>query len=287
MQTQDHLWAIILAGGDGRRLKTFRVAESEIAVPKQYRLFDGQESMLQWTVRRAEAIVPRHRVVAIVAREHDSWWPGQLGSLEMNHVVIQSRNRGTAAGNLLPLLLVLKRDPEAVVVILPSDHYVENEASLLETICHATKVARYDQTGVVLVGIDVTQGATDYDWIVPGSAFREEPDLPTLQELRHEGALVNSLILAARGRALLELYLEAKPGLVEPFCPPGKGCAFELEEMQAIYDKLPTCDFSREILERSPDRLLVHEAPSGYGWSDLGTPARMRRFLERRQAAAA
>jgi mannose-1-phosphate guanylyltransferase len=254
--------------------------------------------MLRWTVRRAAALVPKERVVCIVAQGHQSWWQSQLSDLPAGNIVVQPRNKGTAVGILLPLLTVLQRDPSAAVLVLPSDHSVENEELLLEVLRNASRLAQADSQRVVLVGVDATQDATDYGWIVPGiaaaypmvrgvSKFCEKPDLFTTQRLRRRGALVNSLIMAASGRALLNLFSEAVPGLVEQVAFHKQGRAGSPAEIQRIYDGLSFHDFSREVLERSTEHLLVYPAPTACGWSDLGTPRRMSRFLDRHQAAAA
>jgi len=211
--------------------------------------------------------------------------------------VIQPQNKGTAAGILLPLLSVLERDPAACILVLPSDHYVDNEDLMMGALRRAFAVAQANTQQVILVGMDATQDAADYGWIVPGTptaipgmrsvvTFCEKPDQPTMQQLRRRGALVNSLIMVACGRALLHLLSEAIPGLVKRFARLGHKTS-ALGEIQRIYAELPSYDFSRTVLEQSPEHLWVCSAPHACGWSDLGTPARMGRFLERCQATAA
>jgi len=175
---------------------------------------------------------------------------------------------------------------------------VDNEELLLEALRRAAGLAQANAQRVILVGMDATLDVADYGWIVPGipiadpamrsvSSFCEKPDLPTAQRLRRRGALVNSLIMVASGRALLHLFSEATPRLVERFALHRHEKAGMSQDTQRIYDELASYDFSREVLERSPENLLVYPAPPACGWSDLGTPARMSRLLERQQAAAA
>jgi mannose-1-phosphate guanylyltransferase len=298
MRALQHQWAIVLAGGEGKRLASFGMGASGCSIPKQYRTLAGDKSMLQWTVERARALVPVDRIVCIVAPEHRRWWQSELACLPANNVVIQPENKGTAAGVLLPLLSILERDPEAGILVLPSDHHVEDEGLMLEVLHQACRLAQTHAQRVILIGMEATPDAADYGWIVPGVpiadptlrrviTFCEKPDPSTSRRLRYLGALVNSLIVAASGRALLALLAEAIPEIVERFAIHSCEKASVLRETQTLYDGMASSDFSREVLERRPEQLLVYPAPSACGWSDLGTPARMGRFLELHQASAA
>lgn len=298
MQFPDRQWAIILAAGEGKRLESFRVGETERPIPKQFRSLDGQGSMLEWTIQRAVALVPMERIVCIVAEEHRCWWQSQLHDLPATNIVVQPSNKGTAAGILLPLFTVLKRDRLASVLILPSDHFVDDEKELGGALREAYRLARVNDRKVVLIGIEAGADVADYGWILPRTAadaavtngvlaFSEKPDPVTARRLQGQGALVNSLIMAATGMALLKLFTEAVPALVSQFFCQWLADDGGLSHTRQLYAELSPCDFSREVLERKPESLLVHPAPSSCGWIDLGTPARMSRFLDRYQASAA
>lgn len=298
MQSLDHFWAVILAAGRGKRLESFRVAEGESPVPKQFRSFIGCESMLRWTIRRAEALVPKKRILCVVTEEHRCWWQTQLEDLLADNVVVQPGDKGTAVGILLPLFTVLERDPLASVLVLPSDHFVDNEEQLGRALRHACGLAQTAGQRVVLIGVEAGRDIADYGWIVPGdsiaspilksvSAFSEKPDLSNARRLQQRGALVNSLILAATGRALLHLFSDAVPELVGQFSRQWHHGVGKLSNSRRVYDGLSSYDFSHDVLERQPESLLVYPAPSTCGWVDLGTPARMNEFLGRHHATAA
>ena len=93
-------------------------------------------------VQRARRLVPRERVCAIVALQHERHWRGLLRSLPARNVIIQPRNCGTANGVLLGLLRILERDPLAHIMFLPADHYVHNELSLADSIRTPAMFAR-------------------------------------------------------------------------------------------------------------------------------------------------
>src|SRR5262245_33382827 len=122
-------WAIVLAAGEGTRLRELTTREG-VPTPKQFCSLRGGRSLLGDALARATRVVPRKRVIVIVAEEHRPYWSTDLRGLPAENVIVQPRNRGTAPGILLPLLTVLERDPGARVAILPSDHFVEREPVL-------------------------------------------------------------------------------------------------------------------------------------------------------------
>lgn len=287
-------WAILLAAGEGSRVRSFTMDAEGVSVPKQFYAVAGDESMLTWTLRRAARVVTSERIVTIVAAQHEHFWRSQLVEYEAQNVVVQPANRGTAPGILLPALEVLARDPQATLVIMPTDHFVAREG-VVEAALHAALDAAQHH-GVVLLGMEPTDHDEDYGWIVPGrpvldagcaapvARFVEKPERKIAEELHRAGALLNSMIIVARGTELLALYRRTVPWLLdelERVRRSGKPLAVEIKRLYAL---LPHCDFSREVLERGAETLSVIRVPD-CGWSDLGVPARLTSFVERRVVA--
>ena len=96
------------------------------------------------------------------------------------------------------------------------------------------------------------------------------------------GALWNSLIFAVSGRGLLRLYLQAVPRLVEAYLWKMPESHWPREVLEVCFASLPFTDFSRHILERSVPHLRVVPV-HGSGWTDLGTPYRLERWLHRQR----
>ena len=287
MLTTDHLWAILLAAGDGVRVRSHTIDRQGQSVPKQYFAHDGCHSMLRWAVNRAAQRVSKRQIVAVVARQHQRWWDKELPDLAPENILVQPRNKGTAAGLLFPLLDILYRDPQAKILVLPSDHHVDDEARLSLVIGDAIQAIEDTPEKVVLVGMTPEDPDTDYGWIVPDgppksairqvAAFVEKPDRATAQAIMDQGGLLNSLILVAAGRTLLHLYDLAAPDLVGSFISWPGWAQDRVSGLDELYTRLPTYDFSKQLLERSVEALAVIES-STCGWSDLGTPKRLQRY---------
>jgi mannose-1-phosphate guanylyltransferase len=285
MSATGHLWSILLAAGDGKRVQPLTGEVDGVPVPKQFYRPGGKESMLRWTISRAADLVPVQHIVPVVASQHRRWWESELTDIPGSNVIVQPRNRGTGAGILLPLLHVRRLDPMARVLILPTDHYVEDEGRLRKAIVDAMDEAHRNHDRIVLVGTDPSENDTECGWIVPRgntaevpasrvAAFVEKPGYETSRRLAHRGAVVNTLIMVATADAMLKLFERAVPRLVEQF-------ASWSETRQAgvdgLYRIVPNVDFSHEVLESSCDLLSVVRAV-GCGWMDLGTPARLSTF---------
>ncbi len=247
--------------------------------------------MLRWALERACSVVPREHVLIVVAEQHRRFWEPELSDFPLDNIVVQPRNRGTGAGLLLPLLRLWRdRDTLARVLVLASDHYVEDEQTLRESLDMALNV-RGRRAGLLLL-LGMTPSGLDHDfgWIVPASRasggirrvahFAEKPGLEGARVLMRRGALVNSLILVAPAALILRLYQETLPGILGALldCP---GDAVGREHLAQIYESISPSDFSRHVLSRSVRHLSVVRVP-GCGWSDLGTPDRLRRFGFRR-----
>jgi len=256
-----------------------------VAVPKQFCSLLGSSSLLQSAIARAERLVPRERVVVVVAREHSAWWRSQLSHLPATNVVVQPRNRGTGPGLLLPLARILAQDADAAVLVLPSDHHVADEAQLAAAAAAALGSVADGAAGILLVGVPAEAPVPDLGWIVPASceqlarvaAFVEKPDPAHAQRLFAAGALWNTFIFAARARTLRAQIGRAVPGVAEEI---RDALLLGGDALHRLYDVMPGFDFSTRVLQRSTEELRLLRAPA-CGWTDLGTPERVAQCLAR------
>ena len=280
-------WSIVLAGGSGTRLSCLTADADGEAVPKQFCSLDGGATLIEQTIRRATRIIDRERVTAVVSPAHRRYWAASLKCLPADNLVVQPRNRGTAIGILLPVLRIAARDPQARILILPSDHYVANEPALEHTMRSALEDIRRHPIGVALLGIEADEPDSELGYIVaqpavgtrlrPIHRFIEKPDIAEACRLVREGALWNSFIVVCRARSLIELIAHHCPDVVQMFDTVGIHNEARLRE---IYQALPEVDFSRDVATGQEHRLTVMAAPR-CGWSDLGTPHRLAQTLAR------
>jgi mannose-1-phosphate guanylyltransferase len=293
MRSDENTWAVILAAGEGSRLRSLTTTPLGTPIPKQFCSLRDGASLLHEALDRAEALTSTPHICAVVAAQHAHWWRPQLGSLPWKNIIVQPLNRGTANGVLLPLLSLLERDPHARVALLPADHHVCAEPVLARALRHAVDAVRESPEDVVLLGLEPEEADPQLGYIVPGDTdsrgmrpvlqFVEKPPLEETHELMQRGALWNAFIVVSSAQALLALFTRRVPELVQAMQAAVRQDLASNGAMRAIarlYGHLPTLDFSRDILAGQASCLRVLPVPS-CGWSDLGTPERVARALLR------
>ena len=284
-------WAILLAAGAGTRLSRLTRDAAGAPVPKQFCSLDGQRTLLEWALERAASVVERQRITAVVAPDHRHHWLPLLGGLPPDNVVVQPLNRGTAIGMLLPALCIAARDPEARLLILPTDHHVSDEDVLARAMRGALDDIQTDPAGVALLGIEADEPDPDLGYIVPHAMdhprlrrvrlFAEKPRVDDARRLIRDGALWNSFILACRARSLIALLRRSCPDAVlrlQAALDSGDEASLE-----RAYRDVPDLDFSQHVATGLAPRLSVARVPR-CGWSDLGTPRRVAETLARRRS---
>jgi mannose-1-phosphate guanylyltransferase len=282
-------WALVLAAGEGSRLRGLTRNERGIAVPKQFCSLRGGPCLLQEALQRATAVAPLQRICSVVSEQHRQWWMPILSYLPEQNVIAQPLNRGTGYGILLPLLRIVERDPDATVVLLPADHYLRDEDILAFSLRRAAELANADRSSIYLLGVEPDEPDSELGYILPTSPerdaavgvlrFVEKPNEIRARVLLDQGALWNVFIMAASARTLLSLF-DSK---YAPTIAAMRG--LESADLDELYERLSSVDFSRDVLEGKESMLKVLTVPH-CGWTDLGTPERVGVILERLQDSA-
>jgi mannose-1-phosphate guanylyltransferase len=292
MHQLDATWGIVLAGGEGRRLQSLTRDEQGTVVPKQFCSFLGSQSLLRSAIDRLAAVVERRRIIVVVAASHRRWWQRELVDIEPENILVQPVNRGTACGVLLPLAHIAARDPEARVVVAPSDHFVEDEPGYALSLRQAVELVTSRPGLLIVLGIQPDHPSPDYGWILgaqPGedgvqlvTSFVEKPEPELARRLMVSGALWNSFNFTASVSGLMARLRHALPWLTECFELLASGQHQERRKtlLPRFYDRLPHVDFARRVLEHSQGRFHVLPVPP-CGWADLGTPERVTECVRR------
>jgi mannose-1-phosphate guanylyltransferase len=255
-------------------------------LPKQFAVLAGDRSLLQQTIERAKLLTCVERISVVVSNHREALAREQLARYPGLELVVQPRNLDTGPGVLLPLSRILARagSEEARVVFLPSDHYIVDDAPLVE----ALRASAHGRLGskLALVGVAPTGPEVDYGWIVPGprlgktkayaiARFAEKPEAGVAEVLWRDGGLWNTFISAgpvATFWGLARRYLAQHVAAFERYLT-AIGGPDERTALIATYRDMRPANFSHEILAHADNLAVV--PVGGTGWSDWGSPKRV------------
>jgi mannose-1-phosphate guanylyltransferase len=167
-------WGILLAGGDGARLKALTARIEGDTRPKQFCRILGDESLLTQTRRRISTLFDVDKVIAVVTEKHQRFYSRELHDWPQTVLIVQPENRGTGVAIATAILMLRDLDPEAVVAAFPCDHHYNDEAAFLNVVESGMVAARNNSGAIVLVGADATHPETEYGWIEPVEAVSND-----------------------------------------------------------------------------------------------------------------
>lgn len=281
-----HRWGIVLAGGDGVRLRELTEWVWGDHRPKQFCPLLGERTLLEEARHRAERSVAPAQILYSVTRTHEEYYLSSLAD-RPSQTIVQPSNKGTAPAILSALMRIAHTDPNAMVVILPCDHYYSPESAFTAALESAFAIGEQRSGSIVLLGVEPKSPEVEYGWIevdemIRGHSglfhvggFREKPPLPQAEALLRDGSLWNTFVMVGRVSAFLEMGRATVPALLEVLdswqvtMPSG-----ETRIPDAVYNRIASTDFSRQVLSAATDRLLALRL-ADVDWSDLGDPYRV------------
>jgi mannose-1-phosphate guanylyltransferase len=286
---------IVLAGSNDVRLRAFIHYLRGSAVPKQYVNFIGTRSMIEHTFDRAERLVRRECLFAIVTREHLGYpeVERQLMLRPDETVLVQPEDRDTGLGILLALAHIHKTRPMAAVAVFPADHFVREEELFMTQVAMAFYIVENNPSEVALLGVEPDSGETEYGYILADGELEsstapaarsvrllvEKPDAALAHELVGSAALWNTMTMVFRTDTAIDLVRRFSPELYGAFQEIHRalGTRAEKRTIESVYRRMRPRSFAHDVLQKcalaSPRVRVV--PVSGVFWSDWGSEPRV------------
>lgn len=272
-QGEEFMKSIILAGGSGSRLWPL----SRDMYPKQLLSLDNENSLLQQTFLRLRKFSSAENIATVTNIKHFQDIKLQLNSIDSNNLVIAEplgKNTAPAIACTLEYFMQKNNNDDDIVLIVPSDHLINDIAAFAETVRKGEKLA---QAGyIVTFGIKPTYPETGYGYIKTAQSFEtgfevekfvEKPDLVTAQEYLNSGKFYwNAGIFMAKISTLLDEFAKYEPEIFATL----KNLDFSNSTKinYSIYDAMPSISIDYAIMEKS-DKIALIELESD--WNDLGS----------------
>jgi mannose-1-phosphate guanylyltransferase len=290
-------WAIVLAGGDGRRLTDLTRRIASACVPKQFCPLFGGESLIEQTRKRLDLIVRKERICYALTRSHERYYRPLLSDVSSTQLAIQPLNRGTAPAVLYAAMRLGLTDPGAHVALFPCDHYVSDGRALMHQVQIAFDLIVDQPELVVVLGMTPSAPEPDRIWIDPASGFHSngqtlfhvrrflhKPPIEVARRLWADGRyLWNSSILVARLPNLLALLIRALPGLYDVFSEFSDtlGTQFEDEAVEYIYRSVAATEFHTCALTAEASHHIRVLPVAGLYWNDLDNASQVLSTMTR------
>ncbi|MDF0643561.1 MAG: mannose-1-phosphate guanylyltransferase/mannose-6-phosphate isomerase [Nitrospira sp.] len=284
MKDRTAVYPVIMAGGSGTRFWPL----SRHLFPKQLLRIIGDETLIQQTMRRVIHAAPAERVLISTNPAQAESIRIQLGEWKdaiKDNFVLEPEGRNTAPAIALAALELVRRDPDAVMLVVPADHIVKGQKEFDAAVGLAAELAA--QGYLVTFGIKPTRPETGYGYIKPNkrvtvgtqgklkghpvSRFVEKPNAAkAVQYMKAKEYYWNSGMFVWRAATILEEVRRHQPALF-------KGMARIRELMRAggmrgaidkEYKKLAPVSVDTGVMERSTKSAVV---PVAFEWSDVGS----------------
>jgi mannose-1-phosphate guanylyltransferase len=282
------LYAIVLAGGKGERFWPL----SRAATPKQLIPLVGRNTLLEQTVSRITPLIAPERVLVITSKRLEGEVTRRLKKFKGVTVVGEAVGRNTAPAIGFASALVSVRDPEAVTLVLPSDHVISTKRQFLSDVRRAVKAARTGK--LVVFGIAPDRPETGYGYIQAGARiaslgrglfsvrrFIEKPDLAKAKKLcRSRSSYWNSGIFVWSVKTLMESMREHLPALASQIdsLRLSSGRRALRTDMDRFYSRAKPVSIDYGLLEKSRNIAMVR---ADFSWDDLGSWVSLERIIDK------
>lgn len=278
MKILKNTYAVILAGGIGSRF--WPVSRKD--KPKQFiDILGTGKTLIQQACDRYTKLVPRENIIVIANEDYVPLIKEQLSELADTQILGEPMGKNTSACVAYAANKIADLNSEAVIIIAPSDHLIQNEGDFIQQMHLAHRFAK-ENDALITLGIKPHRPDTGYGYIQYNKeetskgvnkviTFTEKPSLEMAEKFLESGDFLwNSGMFVWSAKSILTALDEHLPELNLTFAE-GKGAyntPLEKQHIDRIYTEIQSVSIDNGLLEKADN---VYVLPSDFGWSDLGT----------------
>lgn len=275
--TDNNKYAVIMAGGVGSRFWPV----SKQSFPKQFHDMLGMgKSLLQMTFDRLKNQIPPSQILVLTNAAYVDLVQEQLPEILSQNIVAEPAMRNTAPCILLAALKIQKMNPQASMIVAPSDHYIADEDLFNEDLATAFDFCNTHSQALMTLGIKPTSPNTGYGYIEyeqqdasvkKVSQFREKPDLATAQQFLQAGNFLwNAGIFIWSVDGVVSAFAKAQSQMTALFNSgiTAYNTSEETAWLEENYQKAENISVDYAIMENADE---VYVLPARFSWNDLGT----------------
>lgn len=279
------LYALILAGGSGERFWPY----SRRAKPKQLLQLFSERTMLEETLNRLDPAVPPERTFILTNQEQEAAVRAVCRHVPPENIVAEPAKRDTAPAVALGIGLVLRRDPQAVMAVLPADHLIKDAATFRRDL-QAGATAAASSGALLTLGIKPTWACPGFGYIEQGRRinsetpaihevrrFREKPDVEMAESFLRQGNFRwNAGMFVWSIPAIMGELTKQTPALAE-FVARMRTTSDLTALLASDFPKLPKISVDYAVMENATHVLQLE---AGFDWDDVGSWVAVGKYLE-------
>ena len=274
------MYAVIMAGGKGTRFWPL----SRNNRPKHLLNITGEKTIIQYTVDRITPLMARENILIVTGASHGDEIRQQLPQLPAGNILVEPIGRNTAPCIGLAAMHIRKKDPDAVMCVLPSDHLIADTEAFLASLIAARDMAK-KRACLVTIGIRPRWAETGYGYMERGAvtdtvgktkvyqvrSFREKPDFAKAEAFLKDGKFFwNSGMFIWKVSTLLDAIERLIPDLYEGLLAieEGIGTDREVQILSEVYQNMEPVSIDYGVMEKASDVVMLE---GDFGWSDIGS----------------
>lgn len=277
MKMNKNYYAILMAGGVGSRF--WPVSTTEF--PKQFHdMLGSGETLIQKTFDRLSKLIPIENILILTNEKYNALVLEQLPMVKQEQVLLEPAMRNTAPCILYASLKIKKDNPDAMMVVAPSDHWIEDENAFIANLEQCFDFCGQNNA-LMTLGIQPTFPNTGYGYIEFDKSdgnpikrviqFREKPDYETAKEFIGSGNFLwNGGIFIWSVQAIIEAFEKFQPAMKTLFMKgfESYNTADEMDFINANYTEADNISIDYAVMEKAENVFVL---PATFDWNDLGT----------------